>query len=266
MTTEAPAAAVAQWQGWHNELESERTAMHGSLAASGLYWLANEPERFEGVPGIWRLDGQVPVVDLDDGEELVLDGESRTGTVRFEDIPLDFSVLAEWGEVGIEVGERAGQYLVRPRRPDNPLRLTYSGTPTFDYDPEFVITAAFEPSVGVEADTGSVVETLRHTIRVAGTARFSVGGIPVTAVIFHHKDGQNYRILFRDRTGADLTYPASRSLTIDPSSGGGDHELILDFNRTWNLPCVYAPYWTCALPVPENTLPVRIEAGEKRPH
>jgi hypothetical protein len=40
----------------------------------------------------------------------------------------------------------------------------------------------------------------------------------------------------------------------------------LDFNKAYNPPCAFTPYATCPLPPPENRLPVRIEAGEKRYH
>lgn len=258
-------SAVAAWRAWHEELEADRTAPHGSLAATALHWLDETPTRLDDLPGVWRLDGGVPVVELDDGDALILDDDPRTGTVHFDGIPLDNSVLARWGEVAIEVGERAGELLVRPRRPDAAARAGYPGTETFDYDPAYVVTAAFEPSPGAEIETGSVIDKLRHQIRVAGIARFEIGGTAVTATVFHHKNGEDYRVLFRDQTGGELTYPASRNLIIDPASGSHDGELVLDFNRTWNLPCAYAPFWTCALPPPENTFPVRIEAGELRP-
>jgi uncharacterized protein (DUF1684 family) len=41
-------------------------------------------------------------------------------------------------------------------------------------------------------------------------------------------------------------------------------KVILDFNRAYNPPCTFTPYATCELPLKENILPVRIEAGELR--
>jgi uncharacterized protein (DUF1684 family) len=42
-----------------------------------------------------------------------------------------------------------------------------------------------------------------------------------------------------------------------------DGQVVLDFNRAYNPPCVFSPYATCPLPLPQNVLPIRIEAGEK---
>jgi uncharacterized protein (DUF1684 family) len=259
-------ATRADWAAWHESVENDRRGSYGSLAATALHWLEATPRRLPDLPGEWFVVEGQPVVKLDPGEQLVWpDGTVRSGIVRFDSIPLDHSVFPRWGEVTIEVGERASELIVRPRRPDNPARHTYGGTDTFPYDPRYVVTAGFEPLHGIESVTESVASRIRHRIRVAGIARFAIGDTVVRATIFHHKDGERYRLLFRDRTGGTTTYKASRSLNIDPDSGGSPHELELDFNRTWNLPCAYSPFWTCALPPVENSLPVRIEAGELAP-
>jgi uncharacterized protein (DUF1684 family) len=39
---------------------------------------------------------------------------------------------------------------------------------------------------------------------------------------------------------------------------------VLDFNRAYNPPCAFSPWATCPLPLPQNVLPVRIPAGEKK--
>ena len=41
--------------------------------------------------------------------------------------------------------------------------------------------------------------------------------------------------------------------------------VLIDFNRSANLPCAYTDLATCPLPPAENRLPVPIEAGEKIP-
>ncbi len=41
--------------------------------------------------------------------------------------------------------------------------------------------------------------------------------------------------------------------------------MILDFNRAINYPSAFTPYGTCPMPVKNNSLDYRIEAGEKHP-
>jgi uncharacterized protein (DUF1684 family) len=67
-------------------------------------------------------------------------------------------------------------------------------------------------------------------------------------------------LIFTDATTGISTYPAGRYLyTSAPNRGA----LEIDFNRTYNPPCAFTPYATCPLPLPENRLPVPVEAGEK---
>ena len=44
-----------------------------------------------------------------------------------------------------------------------------------------------------------------------------------------------------------------------------DGTLQPDFNKAHNPPCAFTPYATCPLPLPENRLTARIEAGERTP-
>jgi uncharacterized protein len=72
-------------------------------------------------------------------------------------------------------------------------------------------------------------------------------------------DGELF-FVFRDRTAPKETYGGGRFLSASAPAGG---TVVLDFNRAINPPCVFTPFATCPLPLPENVLPVRIEAGEK---
>ena len=44
-----------------------------------------------------------------------------------------------------------------------------------------------------------------------------------------------------------------------------DGTVVLDFNRAINYPSAFTPYGTCPMPVKNNSLDSRIEAGEKDP-
>jgi uncharacterized protein (DUF1684 family) len=72
-------------------------------------------------------------------------------------------------------------------------------------------------------------------------------------------DGRLF-LVFGDKTNGRETYGGGRFLYTDPPQDG---KVVLDFNRSYNPPCVFTPYATCPLPPRENRLPLRIEAGEK---
>ena len=38
---------------------------------------------------------------------------------------------------------------------------------------------------------------------------------------------------------------------------------MIDFNKSYNPPCVFTPYATCPLPADDNVLDVEVTAGEK---
>jgi uncharacterized protein (DUF1684 family) len=43
-----------------------------------------------------------------------------------------------------------------------------------------------------------------------------------------------------------------------------DGVVDLDFNKAKNPPCAFTAFATCPLPPKQNTLPIALEAGEKK--
>jgi uncharacterized protein (DUF1684 family) len=70
-------------------------------------------------------------------------------------------------------------------------------------------------------------------------------------------------LVFADATTGTTTYGAGRQLYAPPPSPDGS--VVLDFNRTTNLPCAYTDFTTCPVPLPQNRMQVAIEAGEQIP-
>jgi uncharacterized protein (DUF1684 family) len=68
-------------------------------------------------------------------------------------------------------------------------------------------------------------------------------------------------VLFGDPTNRDETYPAGRFLYASMPEAG---TTVLDFNLAMNPACAFNDLVVCPLPPPENRLPLRVEAGEKR--
>src|SRR5690349_1315604 len=134
--TDAPAPAGAQefadrWAEWHREHELRRADPHGFLAVTGLHWLTGEPQRLAGAPGRWSTGPGGPVVELDPGEELTVDGRPVAGRHEFGPIAERDGRTATAGDVEIEVARRGGYDIVRPRDPRHPLRTEHRGTPAF---------------------------------------------------------------------------------------------------------------------------------------
>src|ERR1700749_4139022 len=97
---------AAEWDTWHTAHESRRADPHGFLAITSLNWLSDEPQRFPDAPGEWSTGPDGVIVDLAEGEELVIDGSPVGGRHSFGDIPERGGVNAVWGDAVIEVAKR----------------------------------------------------------------------------------------------------------------------------------------------------------------
>jgi uncharacterized protein (DUF1684 family) len=252
------------WEAWHREHETVRAAPHGFLAITGLHWLTAEPQRFPGAPGEWWTGPDGVVVRLADGEELVIDGEPVRGDHAFGVLPERGGVTAAFGDAVVEVARRGGSDVVRPRHPDHPVRVGYPGTPAYAPDPRWVVTGRYLPfDQPRPTPVGAVVEGLQHVYDAPGRIEFSLDGATLSLTAFNGAAAGSLFVLFTDQTSGVTTYPANRSLKVDPPEADG--AVVLDFNRATNLPCAYTEFATCPLPPAENHLPVAVEAGEKKP-
>jgi len=128
---------VTEWEHWHHDHERQLASPHGFLAISGLHWLGLEPERFDDVPGVWRRDAKGVEVLLGDGEELVVEGSRVTGHYHFNNVD-EHGQRASFGDAMVEVAQRDGDFMIRPRHPDHENRTRYVGTPTYPASTEWV--------------------------------------------------------------------------------------------------------------------------------
>jgi uncharacterized protein len=257
-------AFAEQWADWHGAHEARRADPHGFLAVTALHWLTPEPQRFEGVPGVWSTGERGVVVVLDRGEELALDGAPLAGEHVVGVLPERGGVDAGFGDTVLEIARRGGSDILRPRHPDNALLRNYPGTPAFAPHERWVTTGRYLPFAAPRPTTvGAAVEGLEHVYDAPGRIEFELLGEPLSLTVFDGPTPGSLFALFTDATSGISTYAANRSLQI--AAPDADGAVVLDFNRATNLPCAYTDLATCPLPPPENRLPVAIEAGERTP-
>jgi uncharacterized protein (DUF1684 family) len=88
-----------------------------------------------------------------------------------------------------------------------------------------------------------------------------VGGKELTLEpLVNTPEDESYFFIFSDATSGTETYGGGRFMYTERAVDG---KVVLDFNKSYNPPCVFTPFATCPLPPPGNALAVRIEAGEK---
>ncbi len=249
-----PPDFTAEWQAWHGRRLEALKRPHGWLSLTGLHWLAPGPNVVPGLPGRFELaDGQVTLVAAA-ADGYTLAGAPVTKVALAADGP-DRLLLGSKAAVVIERGDRVA---LRVWDAESPVRKGFTTIETFPPDPRWRITARWEAypqprTVEVPSVTGTPTRQ-----QAPGRAHFTVDGVAVA--LEPTQDGDGLFFVFKDRTAPRETYGAGRFLSAGPPKDG---LVVLDFNRATNPPCVFTPFATCPLPIPENVLKVRIEAGEK---
>ena len=71
----------------------------------------------------------------------------------------------------------------------------------------------------------------------------------------------NFFIVFADETNGKETYGGGRFLYVNTPDNNGN--VLINFNKAYNPPCVFSSFTTCPLPSAFNTLDISINAGEK---
>lgn len=261
----APAGAaderfVAEWKDWYVGAEAALTEPYGFLAMTGLTWLYTDPTEIPGVPGQWSLKGGNVVADLQSGQSLRVGTEHVSGRVV---VPLD-SPLQIWHDaVWIDVVHRSEGVYVRPRDPDNPRRLTYPGTPTYELDTAWRLQGRWTPPAraGIVALPSSLAGVTNH-YGDAGTLELEIAGHTRTLALISTARVAA-RLIFRDTTNGFETYPRGRHVDLEVPE---DSDLMtVDFNRARNFWCAYSPQPTCPAAPPQNVFDVAIPAGARYP-
>ncbi len=161
-----------------------------------------------------------------------------------------------------EIMQRESGFAVRVRDRDSPARTGFSGIDYFPIRHDLRVVARF-----VTYPTPKTIELAYETgasehNQALGYAEFELDGQPCRVDPVLEGNGARLLLVFADPTNRDSSYGAGRFLYASLPEDG---QLVLDFNQAFSPPCAFTPYALCPLPPPQNRLPVRIEAGEKRP-
>lgn len=135
--------------------------------------------------------------------------------------------------------EKRGEYYIRHG-------ITGKQLLYFQYNPSYVIRdfnleMLSEPVI-METTQGE------RPMRKTGKLKFKINGVEQSLYVY-----DNGFVPFRDE--AEGIYEGGRYLDINDE--------VLDFNKAYNPLCVHNPRYDCPIVPTENTLFVKIEAGEK---
>lgn len=174
-----------------------------------------------------------------------------------------YSVIAA-GSVRFRVHGEPGtdRLWVRAWDEEHPRRNTFQLPETYPLSADWRVSARFDSFAVVRDFQVADVADGTQSYRAPGELVFRVAGTEYRLAAATDSGSRDYFIMLWDSTATTTTYGAGRYLRVPIADSTG--WTVIDFNRTYNPPCAFTAFSTCAFPPPENRLPFPITAGEKR--
>ncbi|MET3720571.1 DUF1684 domain-containing protein [Arthrobacter sp. UYEF21] len=271
----AAAAQLERWQRFRTNRNKALAARHGWLTLTSFQWLESVPAAVDLAPGLWSTDGTTAVLTaaVQAGLTLVATGEPVDGTVTAALADEESLMWVQFGgadgqQVVVELAVRADRYAIRTRDSASPVLTEFDGVPTFDYNPHLVIDATYEPYPGPVAipigTANPLVDGVHYSV---GEVVFRLPGVDHEYRLHAEEEKLGaLTVTFHDGTNGDSTDEWRKVSTPRPRvDAAGNATVVLDFNRAINYPSAFSPFGTCPMPVKNNSLDAKIEAGEKQP-
>lgn len=241
---------------WHHSRIDNLKRADGWLSLVGRDWLKQGVNTFPGF-GTITVDSGRFSVDFEEG--LVVSILSPGG--ELEGIKAD-QTKVRIGTKTFMIIRRGTDLALRSWDSESPTLTSFDGIDRFPTDEKWKITARWEPLDSPQKIIiPTQLETYNPEAEIRGRAVFTIDGKTFTVLPTVEDSGRAYFLVFGDETNGPETYGGGRFLYMDPPENG---EMILDFNKAYNPPCAFTAYATCPVPMPENKLPIRVEAGEKK--
>ena len=262
--------AILQWRtNRYNDLVSENSW----LALAGLFWLNDGrnligsnpmcevilPERAPTFLGVVEQKEKNVRFTAAEGVRVKVNGRLAQKAILRSSIEANPSFIT-WGEtLRLVLHEHAGRYAIRIWDNERSDRFTLPPLKWFPINKHFRITARYtrykQSQVMDHPDTlGDMVED-----RLDGYVTFRFERKTYKLDVTETKNHKLF-IKFRDETSKKESYPPSRYYYTEPVKDG---KVVVDFNYAYSPPCAFTGYATCIFAPPQNTLPFRVEAGEK---
>jgi uncharacterized protein (DUF1684 family) len=255
------AAQLERWERFRANRNKALATRHGWLTLTSFQWLEFQPAGVDLAPGLWSTDGTTAALTAA-AEDITasLTNEESLMWVQFGG--------ADGQQVVVELAMRADRYAIRTRDSDSSVLTEFDGVPTFDYNPDLVIEAAYEPypePVAIPIGTANpLVDGVHYSV---GEVVFRLPGTNHEYRLHAEEEKLGaLTITFHDGTNGESTDEWRKVSTPRPRvDASGKATVVLDFNRAINYPSAFTPFGTCPMPVKNNSLDAKIEAGEKQP-
>jgi len=256
---------------WRAQKYDALVRENGWLALAGLHWLKEGrnllgsnpmcevtlPERAPTFLGIVEMKGGTFRFHAAEGVRVEVNGRLVQKAILRSSKEAKPSFIT-WNNLRMVVHEHAGKFAIRVWDNERHERRSQPPLKWFPVDKRFRVQARYTRHANSQYDEqpdtfGEMVED-----RVDGFVTFKFEGRTYKLDVSETGDHKLF-IKFRDETSNRETYPPCRYYYTEPVKDG---RVVLDFNYSYNPPCVFNPFATCIFAPPQNTLPFSVEAGE----
>ncbi|MDD8017779.1 MAG: DUF1684 domain-containing protein [Bacteroidota bacterium] len=246
---------------WHTQRLVELTKPHGWLSLVALEWLHEGKNSLTSF-GTINLDKNRLSVEIENGVSATLKGKKFVeGAVKSDDEKEgpDTIFIGTRANILIKRGER---YALRALDSEAATRKQFTRIDRFPVSLKWRIEADWKP---YEKPKKLSIETVLPDYKeegfATGVAVFSNEGKEYQLEPIVDDSQTDYFFIIGDKTNGNETYGAGRFLHMGPPVNG---KIVIDFNKATNPPCAFTVFATCPLPPPNNRLPFKVEAGEKK--
>jgi uncharacterized protein len=268
--------AITEWR--EQRVKSLRSET-GWLTLAGLYWLKpgnntfgratdnalvlNHPALPDHVGAFVLANASVSFTST--AANTVLHDGQPVSHINLATDATDKPTILSVGSLRFYAIERAGNFGVRVRDTQSPVRTQFKGINYFPIDASWRMQARFEPYEPVKKIPIVNILGMTETMEAPGALVFTRNGQTwrLDALLESPTDDE-LMVMFTDSTTGHASYGAGRYLSIARPKNSAATTLWLDFNRAYNPPCAFTEFATCPLPPKQNRLSLPISAGEMK--
>lgn len=144
----------------------------------------------------------------------------------------------------------------------------FKGLLYYDVNPDYKVEVDFIEFKNPDHATMTLTNGVNHHYWVVGKIKFKMNGEDCELFVYqdkkfakHHAEFKEYMFIpFRDQTNGEGSYAGGRYIQWHDPHGKND---VIDFNNAFNPASIYNETIHDPIVPYENTLPVKVEAGEK---
>lgn len=228
----------------------------GSAADNDVVLVAPLPEHL----GTFTVASNEVTFEPEPGVSVTINGEPAAAPTVLRDDGTEEPDVIEANGASVVVHRSGERISLRVRDPNGERARTFQGFTWFPIDRGYRVLGRFIPD---EAPRSlPVVNTFGDvdSYETEGVVELTLKGETLRLRPFTTEPGRFF-FVFNDASSGEETYEAARFLYSDLRKDG---TTILDFNVAYNPPCAFNPFTTCPIPLPENRLPIKVLAGEKK--